>query len=85
MGVLLWIIFGALAGWIASLIMGTNRDQGILLDVIVGIIGAVLGGWVMKKTVEPIAAANAIMGLSLIAVQMTILRKSEEKAKNQTP
>jgi uncharacterized membrane protein YeaQ/YmgE (transglycosylase-associated protein family) len=48
MGILLWIIFGALAGWIASLIMKTDAQQGALLNIVVGIIGAVLGGWIMN-------------------------------------
>jgi uncharacterized membrane protein YeaQ/YmgE (transglycosylase-associated protein family) len=48
MGILLWIIFGALVGWIASLIMKTDADQGALLNIVVGIIGAVLGGWIMN-------------------------------------
>ncbi len=40
-----WIIFGALAGWIASIITGRNSQQGCLGNIIVGIIGAFLGGW----------------------------------------
>jgi uncharacterized membrane protein YeaQ/YmgE (transglycosylase-associated protein family) len=48
MGILLWIIFGALVGWIASIIMKTDAEQGALLNIIVGIIGAVLGGWIMS-------------------------------------
>ncbi len=47
MGIILWIIFGALVGWVASLIMGTDAQQGALLNIIVGVIGAVLGGWLM--------------------------------------
>jgi uncharacterized membrane protein YeaQ/YmgE (transglycosylase-associated protein family) len=45
---LLFILLGAAAGWIASLVMGTNTSQGTLTDVILGIIGAVLGGFVMN-------------------------------------
>ncbi len=45
---LIWIVFGALAGWIASMIMKTNGQQGLLLDIIVGIVGALLGGWIMS-------------------------------------
>ena len=45
---LIWIVFGAIAGWIASLIMKTNGQQGLLLDIVVGIVGAVLGGWIMS-------------------------------------
>jgi uncharacterized membrane protein YeaQ/YmgE (transglycosylase-associated protein family) len=48
MAFIIWIIFGALAGWIASMIMKTNSQQGPLLDIIVGIVGAVLGGWIMS-------------------------------------
>jgi uncharacterized membrane protein YeaQ/YmgE (transglycosylase-associated protein family) len=48
MGIILWIIFGALVGWIASMIMNTDAQQGALLNIIVGITGAVLGGWIMN-------------------------------------
>ena len=41
MNIILWIIFGALAGWIASMIMGTNAQMGALANIIVGIVGAV--------------------------------------------
>ena len=48
MGFLIWIVFGALVGWIASIIMKTNAEQGAILNIIVGIIGAVLGGWLFS-------------------------------------
>lgn len=47
MGIILWIIFGALVGWIASMIMKTDAEQGALLNIVVGIVGAVIGGWIM--------------------------------------
>ncbi len=47
MGIILWIIFGAFVGWIASMIMGTDDRQGIILNVVVGIVGAFLGGWLV--------------------------------------
>jgi uncharacterized membrane protein YeaQ/YmgE (transglycosylase-associated protein family) len=46
MGIILWIVFGALAGWIASSIMGSK--DGLLMDIVIGIVGAVLGGWLMS-------------------------------------
>lgn len=46
MGIILWIIFGALVGWIASAIMKTNDD--VLMDIAIGIVGAVIGGWLMS-------------------------------------
>ena len=48
MGILSWIIFGALAGWVASMIAGTNQRQGWLENIIVGIIGAFLGGFLFS-------------------------------------
>jgi len=48
MSIIVWIIFGGIAGWVASLIAGTDKQQGIMLNVIVGIIGAFLGGILMS-------------------------------------
>lgn len=53
MNILVWLIFGALAGWIASMIMGTDAEQGALGNIIVGIIGAFLGGFVMNMIGQP--------------------------------
>lgn len=47
MGIILWIIFGAIAGWIASIIMKTDSSQGTITDIVMGIIGAVVGGFLM--------------------------------------
>ncbi len=47
MHILLWIVFGGLVGWAASILMHTNAQQGIVLNIIVGIVGATLGGWIM--------------------------------------
>jgi uncharacterized membrane protein YeaQ/YmgE (transglycosylase-associated protein family) len=53
MGLIIWLIFGGLAGWIASKIMGTDAQQGILLNIVVGIVGAFIGGFI----------ANNLLGL----------------------
>jgi uncharacterized membrane protein YeaQ/YmgE (transglycosylase-associated protein family) len=45
---LVWIIFGALAGWIASIIMGKNKRMGAIANIIVGIVGAFIGGYIME-------------------------------------
>lgn len=45
---ILWIIFGAIAGWIASIIMGRNAQMGALANIVVGIVGAIIGGWIMS-------------------------------------
>lgn len=46
MSIIILIIFGALVGWVASIIVGTSG--GLLLDIIVGIVGSVIGGWLMN-------------------------------------
>lgn len=48
---IVWLIVGGLIGWVASLIMRTDAQQGILLNVIVGIVGAALGGWFISPLV----------------------------------
>jgi len=45
MEIIVWILFGGLVGWVASIVMGT--PEGLLTDIIVGVIGAVIGGFVM--------------------------------------
>ena len=44
MSIILWIVLGALAGWIASKIVGTDAEQGAVGNIVVGILGAFLGG-----------------------------------------
>ncbi len=51
MNILIWLIVGGVVGWLASLIMRTDAQQGIWLNVIVGIIGALVGGWVISPMV----------------------------------
>lgn len=53
MNILFTIILGALAGWIASMIMKTNMQQGLIMDIILGIAGAIVGGWAMSFLGQP--------------------------------
>ncbi len=48
MNIIIWLIIGGVLGWLASLVMKTDGQQGIFLNVIVGIIGAMIGGWVLS-------------------------------------
>jgi len=76
MSIITWIIFGALAGWVASLIAGTNRRQGCLMDIIVGVVGAFLGGFLMQvftgegldMTFDLRSFAVAVVGAILLLV-----------------
>ncbi len=49
MGWLAWLVIGAVAGWLASIVMKTNRSQGLLMDIIVGIVGAFIGGFLFNQ------------------------------------
>lgn len=71
-GFIVWIIIGGLAGWIASKFMGTDAQQGILLNVIVGVVGAFLGGLLLSLITDPsgfgivLTFLTAIAGASLL-------------------
>ena len=47
MGIILWLIIGGVVGWLASLVMRRDASQGIVLNIVVGIVGALLGGWLI--------------------------------------
>ncbi len=48
MGICGWIVLGGLAGWAASIIAGTNARMGLLANIIVGVVGAMIGGWIFN-------------------------------------
>jgi uncharacterized membrane protein YeaQ/YmgE (transglycosylase-associated protein family) len=48
MGIIIWLIIGGVVGWLASIIMKTDGQQGILLNVVVGIVGALLAGFLIS-------------------------------------
>jgi uncharacterized membrane protein YeaQ/YmgE (transglycosylase-associated protein family) len=68
MDILIWIIFGGLVGWIASMLMRTDGQQGILLNVIVGIIGAMLGGFIMN-----FFGSGGVSGFNLYSFMVALL------------
>ena len=66
MSILVWIIFGALAGWIASSLMGSNG--GLLWDIVLGIVGAGLGGLVMN-----LLGQSGVTGFNLYSIVVAII------------
>ena len=48
MNIIMWLVVGGLIGWVASMLMRTDAQQGIFLNVVVGIVGAALGGWFLS-------------------------------------
>lgn len=67
MSILLWIIFGAFIGWVASLIMRTDEDQGALGNIIIGIIGAFIGGAISRAL-----GGSGVNGFNLGSIVMAI-------------
>lgn len=68
MGLLAWIIFGGLAGWIGSLIMNTDNQQGVLLNIVVGVIGASLGGFLLS-----LMGIGGVSGFNLYSFFVAVL------------
>ncbi len=69
MGILSWIVLGALAGWVASIIMKNNPSMGAFANIAVGIIGAFIGGFIMN-----LIGANAdVTGFTLESFLVALL------------
>ena len=48
-GIIIWLVVGGIVGWLASLIMRTDGQQGIIMNIVVGIIGAFIGGLILNR------------------------------------
>lgn len=70
MGIIIWLVMGGLVGWVASLIMGTNGQQGIILNIVVGIVGALIGGWL----IGPLLGAGSINeGITVMSFVVSLI------------
>jgi uncharacterized membrane protein YeaQ/YmgE (transglycosylase-associated protein family) len=81
--IIVWIILGAIAGWIASMIMGRNAQMGALANIVVGIVGAIIGGWIMSAFGGPgVTGFNitslivAILGAVVLLFLVGLVRRS---------
>jgi len=70
MNFIIWLAIGGLIGWLASVVMRTNDRQGALLNVAVGIAGAILGGWILSPLVgvSTINQSNFSLGGLLVSL-----------------
>ena len=79
MGILVWLIVGGVVGWLASMIMRTDAQQGVLLNVIVGIVGALLAGFVVSPLIgvgtinEGITVASFLVSLVGAVILLAIV------------
>jgi uncharacterized membrane protein YeaQ/YmgE (transglycosylase-associated protein family) len=68
LNIILWIIFGGVAGWIASIIMGKNAQMGAAANIVVGIVGALIGGFLMNAF-----GAAGVTGFNLYSLIVAIV------------
>jgi uncharacterized membrane protein YeaQ/YmgE (transglycosylase-associated protein family) len=71
MNLIIWLVVGGLIGWVASMIMRIGAQQGVILNVVVGIVGALLGGWFLAPmlgtgTINNSDFSVASLGVSLL-------------------
>jgi uncharacterized membrane protein YeaQ/YmgE (transglycosylase-associated protein family) len=52
MGIIIWLIVGGICGWLASMIMRTDAQQGVILNIVVGIVGAVIAGFIFGANIN---------------------------------
>ena len=83
MNILLWIILGGVAGWIASMIMKTDANQNTLMDIVVGIVGAFVGGFLFESFGQAgVTGFNiyslivAVIGASVALFVVKLLRRA---------
>ena len=77
MGIIIWLVVGGVVGWLASLIMARDAQQGILLNIVVGIVGAFLGGLILNRgtinTDAPLDVTSFLVSLLGAVVLLAIV------------
>jgi uncharacterized membrane protein YeaQ/YmgE (transglycosylase-associated protein family) len=66
--ILFWIIFGGVTGWIASIIIATNEEQGSTANIIIGILGAVIGGFIFRMF-----GGSGVTGFNLYSIIVAVI------------
>lgn len=69
MNIIIWIIFGAVVGWLAGIVMKT--DHGMVEDIILGILGAFIGGFIMNSMGQP-----GVTGFNLYSIVVAVIGAS---------
>lgn len=69
MGIIIWLLIGGIVGWIASMIMKRDSQQGIFINIVVGIVGAVLAGWLVSPLVG-VGTINESMSVGAFLVSL---------------
>jgi uncharacterized membrane protein YeaQ/YmgE (transglycosylase-associated protein family) len=70
MSIIIWLVVGGIVGWLASLIMRTDGQQGVILNIVVGIVGALLAGWLISPLV---GVATINQGISIASIVVSLI------------
>jgi uncharacterized membrane protein YeaQ/YmgE (transglycosylase-associated protein family) len=79
-GIILWVVIGALAGWIGSKIMHTDAQQGGLANIIIGVLGAVVGGFLTRAFFGDNTSDNGLIASFFIALLGSVILIGLRKA-----
>ena len=80
LSIIIWLIIGGIVGWLASLIMRTDAQQGILLNIIVGIVGAflaglILGGGSINEEISIMSFLYSLLGAVVLLAIVNLIRR----------
>ena len=79
MGFIIWLVIGGVVGWLASIIMRTDGQQGIFLNIIVGIVGAFIGGLLfggsINNAITPMTFLVSLVGAVILLAIVNLVRR----------
>jgi uncharacterized membrane protein YeaQ/YmgE (transglycosylase-associated protein family) len=68
MNFIIWLVIGGIIGWLASMVMRTDAQQGVILNVVVGIVGAMLGGWLLSPLLGAPTINSGVISIGSLLV-----------------
>jgi len=79
MGIIIWLIVGGVIGWLASLVMRTDAQQGILLNIVVGIVGAFIAGLIfgggINQAITVTSFITSLIGAIILLAIVNLIRR----------
>ncbi|MCL6684682.1 GlsB/YeaQ/YmgE family stress response membrane protein [Sphingomonas alba] len=79
MGIIVWLVVGGICGWLASMIMRTDAQQGVILNIVVGIVGAVISGLIfgvnMNSGITVESFLYALLGAVILLAVVNLIRR----------
>jgi uncharacterized membrane protein YeaQ/YmgE (transglycosylase-associated protein family) len=80
MGLIVWLVIGGVVGWLASIVMRTDAQQGIFLNIIVGIVGAFIGGLLFGGSINngaitPMTFLVSLLGAIILLAIVNLVRR----------